>query len=130
VTAVDDPVTAVDQDQAARRARVSPSRRRPPGLAVPARLPDGGALALLLELSSLLEPAPPDSVPPDSVPPDLGAGSLAGMAAVSVPPADTVGHGRSLRRGGRRRLRVTLPVVLALQAALSARLIRRADRAA
>jgi hypothetical protein len=118
VTAVDDPVTAVDQDQAARRARVSPSRprRRPPGLAVPARLPDGGALALLLELSSLLEPAPPDSVPPDSVPPDLGASSLAGMA-------DTVGHGRSLRRGGRRRLRVTLPVVLALQAALSARLI-------
>jgi len=45
------------------------------------------------------------------------------MAAVSAPPADALRHGRPLRHGSRRRLRVTLPVVLALQAALSARLI-------
>jgi len=91
-------------------------------LAVPTRLPDGSALALLLELSSPLDSAPPGA-PPDSAPPELAIGSAAGMAGGSMAPASATGDGRPLHRRGPRRLRVTLPVVLAIQVILSARLI-------
>jgi hypothetical protein len=58
-----------------------------------------------------------------SVPLDVAAGSPTATAGGSAAQKDEIGDGQSVRHGSSRKLRVTLPVVLAVQAVLSARLV-------